>query len=472
MPLDLSRPLAWTQADAEQQQLLDDLQANILKGHGRRHLRQLFLQVDEPAGARAWLRGLADRVSSAGQALLAAEAHRREGRSGGPVLLVALSHAGYRALGLPDRVTPADPAFVAGLPARRRLLGDPPLPQWEAHLQRPQLLLLLADDSAARVQQASRRLLAGLPAALRCAGEQAGQVLASHHAPEEGIEHFGFVNGRSQPLMLAEDIERERTQRDGTSVWDPAFGPELVLVRDPGGARPTSHGSYLVLRKLAQHVRAFHAAEAALARTLALRGAERARAGAMMVGRFRDGTPLALQRAPGMHAPVPNNFDYLDDDAATKCPAWSHVRRCNPRGEHGAHGESIDHERAHLLVRRGMPYGQRSRPADAQGQAPADLPRDGEVGLLFMAYQRDIGNQFEHLQARWANARRPLAAGPAHGIDPLAGQAAHGGQRACPHWGASGTDAARTQAVDLHGFVTMRGGGYFFAPSISMLRGL
>jgi len=470
MPLDLSRPLAWKAADAEQLQLLEDLQANILKGHGRRHVRQLFLEVHEATSARAWLRRLADRISTAGAALRAAETFRREGRSGGPVTLLALSHAGYRALGLPARITPDDPAFGAGLAARRRLLGDPPVGQWEPHLQRPHLLLLLADDTAARVQQACRRLLAGLPEGLHCSGEEAGQAMASRHAPEEGIEHFGFVNGRSQPLMLAEDLERETGQRDGTSTWDPAFGPDLALVRDPGGATPSSHGSYLVVRKLAQNVRAFHAAEAALARTLALRGADRERAGAMMVGRFRDGTPLVLQRAAGMHAPVPNNFDYLDDAAGTKCPLWSHTRRSNPRGEFGARGESIDHERAHLIVRRGMPYGQRRHAADAADQRPAELPRDGEVGLLFMAYQRSIVNQFEHLQARWLNARRPLTAGPPIGIDPLAGQGSPGGQRACPQWGG----AADTQrpAIDLHGCVTLRGGGYFFAPAISTLRGL
>ena len=47
MPLPpLTVPLTWQGPDPNVAALLDDLQANILKGHGRNHSIHLFLQFD------------------------------------------------------------------------------------------------------------------------------------------------------------------------------------------------------------------------------------------------------------------------------------------------------------------------------------------------------------------------------------------------------------------------------------------
>lgn len=470
MPIDLSRPLAWRQAGPEQRALLQDLQANILKGHGRPHTLQLFLRFDQAEPARRWLRQTAGGLTSAWRQLQDTARFQRGGPSGGAVLLLGLSHAGYHAIGAATATIPADPAFAAGMAGRGPLLADPGTGTWDTHLRGPlHALLLLADTRAALVREAGRRLRATLPAGVHCVGEETGQAMASRRSPGEGLEHFGFVNGRSQPLMLQEDVLRERDQRDGSSVWDPAFGPDLVLVPDPGGRGPHSHGSYLVFRKLEQDVRGFHAAEARLARALQLQGPDAERAGAMMVGRFRDGTPLVLQRAPGTHQPVPNNFDYLDDAHGAKCPHHAHIRKTNPRGETGALGASIEHERSHLMARRSIPYGRRPGAADAPAPRAADLPSGG-VGLLFMAYQADIGRQFEFTQAHWANEPQRLKAAPPTGIDPLIGQGPAGGQRCPLHWG--GGAGAPRRLVDFRGFVRLKGGEYFFAPSISALRRL
>lgn len=470
MPIDLSRPLAWKQAQGEQLEMLQDLQANILKGHGRKHTAQLFLAFTAADAARRWLHKLAPQVTSARQQLLANEAFKRTGRSGGLVTLVFLSHAGYQALGVAAAATPRDAAFAAGMAQRRTLLGDPATKHWDAHLRGPlHAMVLLADSSAAAVKAARKALLATLPAGVQLAGEETGLGMASLLSPGEGVEHFGYVDGRSQPLMLQEDIDRERDQRDGTSVWDPAFGLDLALVKDPGGRHANSFGSYLVFRKLEQNVRGFHQAEARLAKALGLQREDTARAGAMMIGRFKDGTPLVLQQADGANAPVPNNFDYLDDAGGAKCPFHSHIRKTNPRGESGALGASIEQERAHLMPRRGITYGKRTRHPNAATRRAGELPTQG-VGLLFMAYQSNIARQFEFTQAAWANNPAFVKAAPRTGIDPLIGQGPAGGQRCPLHWG--GTAASPRKAVDFRGFVTMKGGEYFFAPSISALKSI
>ncbi|MBI5255471.1 MAG: peroxidase [Burkholderiales bacterium] len=470
MPIDLTRPLAWQQAQPEQRRLLQDLQANILKGHGRPHTLHLLLRFEQAAAGRQCLRALAPQVTPALRQLRATRAYQRDGRSGGPVTLVFLSHAGYQALGVAPAAIPADAAFRAGMAARAAGLGDPAPARWDsAWREGVHAMVLLADERQAGLRQARKAVLAGLPDGVTLLGEEAGHAMASLHSPGEHIEHFGFVHGRSQPLMLVEDITRERDRRDGTSVWDPAFGLDLALAKDPAGRGPASYGSYLVLRKLEQNVRGFKLAEARLARHLGLRGAEAARAGALVIGRFADGTPLVLQQAPGANAPVPNNFDYLDDPSGAKCPFHSHIRKTNPRGESGALGMAITQERAHLMPRRSIPYGQRSAHPNTPGLKPADLPERG-VGLLFMAYQADIARQFEFTQARWANNPDVARAAPRTGIDPVIGQGPKGGQRCPVQWG--GDEASPRKAFDFRGFVTLKGGEYFFAPSISGLKAL
>jgi hypothetical protein len=85
-----------------------------------------------------------------------------------------------------------------------------------------------------------------------------------------------------------------------------------------------------------------------------------------------------------------------------------------------------------------------------------------------MAYQNDIVNQFEFTQAAWVN--NPGFVQPNAGIDPVIGQGPKGGQRCPLEWGGGG--ATPRKAFDFRGFVTLKGGEYFFAPSISALKAL
>lgn len=85
--------------------------------------------------------------------------------------------------------------------------------------------------------------------------------------------------------------------------------------------------------------------------------------------------------------------------------------------------------------------------------------------------QAGADNQFVFTQQRWANGVGfPQAPSPP-GLDALIGQDATqaGGQVHPKKWDdASGG----TEPFDFKGFVTMKGGEFFFAPSLTFLRGL
>lgn len=456
----LSQPLTWKSADPNVVALLDDLQANILKGHGRRHSLNLFLQFNpaKQAEIRAAIHQLSGGVTTARQQLVRTEAFKHSGQDGGVVRCFFLSFAGYQALGVAAKA-PAGPAFQAGLKSRVAALKDAPVTSWDPHFQQPvHALLLLADDDVDRLDAEASSVVASLEAAgVTLLGKEPGaQQFNSRGA---GVEHFGYVDGRSQPLLLTEDVEHEQLIEDGTNLWDPAFPAEQVLVTSAGALL----GSFFVFRKLEQNVLGFKRKEEALADALGFHGDERELAGAMMVGRFEDGTPVVLRKEAGIGGDIPNNFNYADDAAAVKCPFHAHIRKTNPRGSGGFEAPAL--ERRHIMARRGITYGPRE-------EGMCDRP-EGGVGLLFAAYQASIENQFEFTQISWANSATFPAPGaqPQPGVDPVMGQGATppNTQHTPQHWG----DPATPKPAQSFGeFVTMKGGEYFFAPVISTLRTL
>src|SRR5262245_45623460 len=116
----------------------------------------------------------------------------------------------------------------------------------------------------------------------------------------QSIEHFGYVDGRSQPLFFATDVISER-QASGVQRWDPSAPLSLALVADPyTESDEDCLGSYLVFRKLEQNVCGFREREAQLAQWLGLKGSAVQRAGALIMGRFRDGTPLTASPMAGL----------------------------------------------------------------------------------------------------------------------------------------------------------------------------
>ena len=97
------------------------------------------------------------------------------------------------------------------------------------------------------------------------------------------------------------------------------------------------------------------------------------------------------------------------------------------------------------------------------------LPTGG-LGLLFMAYNADIGRQFHFTQTAWANNPGfPIQPGGPHGQDPVIGQNAPGDQKWPLEWD---NPAAGIKPFGFQDFVKMKGGEYFFAPSLTFFKNL
>ena len=126
----------------EYRKMLENLQANILKPHGRKESDHLFVRFTaEPEAICAWIREFARReVTSARKQLDETINYHDHGTRGGLVANFALSATGYRALGLlPEDFGGAGQSFRNGMKLRAFSLlsrnRDPPSGEWEAPFQ-------------------------------------------------------------------------------------------------------------------------------------------------------------------------------------------------------------------------------------------------------------------------------------------------------------------------------------------------
>jgi Dyp-type peroxidase family len=294
-------------------------------------------------------------------------------------------------------------------------------------------------------------------------------------------EHFGFMDGIGQPAIEGSGIEEY--PGDGTPTgaatgtagsggsWAPLKAGEFVLGWPgetgfpPPAPKPdvlANNGSFLVYRKLRQDVAAFRAflrerSERLWGSDAGTLGIERL--ASKLVGRWRSGCPVML--APLVDNPAMgtdwahnNDFRYASDPRGEVCPMGSHIRRMNPRDGLTDHGDTL--VRTHRIVRRGLPYG-----TWLDDQATAD---DGqERGVAFMAINASIKYQFEFLQSQWLHNGE--FAGLARGdVDPFAGEPRDKSRFRIPS-----PNAGPKNLFDLPRFITLRGGGYFFIPSVTAL---
>jgi Dyp-type peroxidase family len=289
-------------------------------------------------------------------------------------------------------------------------------------------ILLLACDDLETLNKELKQALREISRIGHLLGVERGITIRSEDG--DALEHFGFRDGMSQPQFF------------DYSAGDPDRAtPDIVLEEDRLAGEPDAYGSYLVYRKLEQNVKAFRVAEESLADTLQLEGSARERAGAMMVGRYRDGSPVTTHQCP---ANMPGNtFDYEQDTSGAKCPLHAHIRKVRPR-----RGEQP------RMVRRGVPYG------DYHPLSSKEFP-EKDCGLLFLSFQKNIFRQFGFVQRAWANMvdfPETLT-----GQDPLIAQNFRGVPQRWPKvW-----DKPAVENISLGGYVTLKGGEFLFAPSLS-----
>jgi Dyp-type peroxidase family len=380
---------------------------------------------------------------------------------------VAFSFAGLRALQLPDATLASFPEeFRQGMAARAAVLGDAgesDPSNWESPLGTDAIHVLVM------ISAKHLDALAAHDSRLRESVARHGGLTVVHddlgNALPGGVEHFGFADGFAQPSIEGgpPPVFPSQGAPGGDGRWRPIKAGEFVLgYPDEEGVLPAAptpaqlgvNGSFLVYRKLRQDVAAFRARLAASAALFP--GGEELLA-AKVVGRWRDGTPLAV--SPERPDPAiardeqrNNAFSYGDDEHGLRCPIGAHVRRANPRLSLPFDGALVNR---HRLIRRGIPYGE---------QLPAGAADDGEDrGVIFMCLQASIARQFEFIHSQWLARGNAFALGEDQ--DVMLGPQDEGssGKMTIP-----GTPPFFLGPLSR--VVTVRGGEYFFVPGINGLQ--
>lgn len=493
---------------------LDDIQGLILSGYGKKPAaRYAIFEITSAEEARAWLRRSLEGVQYG--------AFRGTRKREAPFLddlcfNVAFSYAGFRALGLNDTALFGfSLPFQEGMcePNRARRLGDdgesaPSNWKWGRPDQPVHgMLAVFAGEGDADAEDWVRIQAFITAQVCRAHGTRLITVLdtvASNRARRK--EHFGFRDGIANPRLSglprfrSDDIIPSGEVLLGQpNVYDmQPFSPEVPASADPSGTlsavpeRPERHdfgknGSYLVFRTLSQDVQGFwrYIEEA----RQSLPDAPPGRAGrewlaAKMVGRWPNGTPLALfPDAPGPTTQEDaDSFVYgLNQDSfGDRCPIGSHIRRTNPRdtalpvphdpelsgdpANAAIRKERLSLTNRHRILRRGRSYGP---PVEEDFDLDALLhqPCPEERGLHFLCFNANLSRQFEFVQSNWV--LNPSFAGLSSDPDPLLAANREVPFRASD-FTIQGCPVRRVR--QLPRVVETRGGAYFFMPSKRALR--
>ncbi|MCO6475780.1 MAG: hypothetical protein J5I94_04125 [Phaeodactylibacter sp.] len=142
--------------------LLQDLQANIIKPHGRKYAWHIFIRFRQnKKAARHWAGTQALEATSASEQrrlteLWKAAREKGEGSDGGLVFTLSLSAKGFLKLGFTEEEMPEDPSFRMGMKrgAVNTRLQDPPSGYWEEGYQKNlDAMALLASDNPDNLQR-------------------------------------------------------------------------------------------------------------------------------------------------------------------------------------------------------------------------------------------------------------------------------------------------------------------------------
>jgi deferrochelatase/peroxidase EfeB len=301
-----------------------------------------------------------------------------------------------------------------------------------------------------------------------------------YDAEKATVEHFGFGDGESQPVL--DQVDDGKVFRNQVHLGELLLGyaneadlapPDDDLLCGKQGL--LRNGSFLVVRKLRQDVGGLDKAVAQVVASEpagSLAPLDKPGCLAKMMGRWPSGHPDAGKSLvpPAAGAKGINDFDYRDDPQAVACPFHAHVRRAHPRTTPRPAFDSPGARRPRLF-RRGMPYGPRHQPTTSDAAA-AEASLAAERGLMFMAYNASIGEQFEVVQ-RW------LAGGNASDSysgqsDPFFGVAESGRERyfRFEHDGRvvrMALDGSDDSTAPPQPLVRLEWGMYFFAPSLTAL---
>jgi Dyp-type peroxidase family len=443
-----------------------DIQGFVLRGYNLPVARYLFLRFEDALRARKLIGRLLSVVTT-GQ--------RWDGGKPQSTMNIAFTHRGLHHLELPDATLLSFPVeFQQGMRHRAGILGDSGVnspDHWDKVWREDRVHAWIG------VNGLTTEALEALCARIQSLVEETGgaTVAASQDAAAVVMngkptttEHFGYTDGFGNPDYLG--VERSTQPGQGklrpNGTWAPLATGELLLgYADEAGELPVapiphllaSNGTFMVYRKLHQNVATFRAY---LEKQAALYSGGKEKLAAKFIGRWRDGTPLELSpnNADAAILKDPNrntNFTYGADAEGTRCPMGAHIRRVHPRDAFGFNGQLINRRR---ITRRGLPYG-RFVP---ESEPVSDIE---ERGIIFMVLNASLSRQFEFVQQQWIQYGNDAHLG--NDKDMLLGN--HGGSGRFVVQGEASPTNPPFVCSSLPDFVELRGGDYFFLPSITAL---
>lgn len=475
---------------------LEDVQGYVLREYrNMKYSRFVLLNVTDAKQARSWINSICDDLTNAVKV--------NKDQLPDRALNIAFAKDGLRALGLSKaNLESFSPPFKEGMvtPHRQRLLGDihssdPENWEWgRPKKSAAQILLMVFGKDEKTCRDYYDKLKKGYKASgLKKFKNLDGQTL------EDNKEHFGFRDGISQPIVRGSG----RTGPEFNCVNPGEFilgyennyfvFPDSPTIIDeqgktsllpPSGARPGNrdlgkNGTYMIIRQMQEHVDRFwnFMNDETRNEDGSVNEEASTKLASQMFGRWPSGAPLSKfpDKDPG-GASDDNDFQYYHDDKdGLKCPFGSHIRRMNPRDnfeEADPPSKSQILSNRHRLIRRARLYG------EPIISSPTNHSPEDEVGLHFVCFAADISRQFEFLQYTWSNYPKikQLYFDP----DPIIGV------MEAPETKVLGYDQEKKQKQpqqftiqakpynkvvrDLKRFVDIRGGAYFFLPSITAVR--
>ena len=432
---------------------LHEIQATVLRPRPAPYFgTHVLLRVDDARAGREFLGRLVPYVDSAADWWNARNAW----------LSVGISYAGLEALAIPrDSLESFPEAFRVGMAARARELRDEGVndpKNWDRQFdaRRAHIGVSAFSDSEEKWRHA-----------LEMAREQyqgfSGVTVLS-------TQDFGAQPGDLNPLGYKDGIDQPSIEGSGVELL-PGQGPtikagEFILgyLGESGVPLPMPqpdilgrNGTYVGFRKYQSRVGAFN-------RFLRDNGStdeERELLAAKLVGRWRSGAPLTL--APDIDDPElgqdpqrNNDFNYANDSHGLKAPFGCHIRRMNPRDTQLTRLTDVN---IHRLIRRGTTYGPPYDP-NAMSEADDEVPR----GAFFLFISAKAMATMEFLQQEWIQDGNFIGAGSER--DPIIGRQDEGATFTIPK------QPVRRRVHGIDTFNVLRGGEYFFMPSLSALKWL